>query len=441
MSDSPYQPLAGDDSTVRAKAQHYASIADAITRSVITLKALSGVEGMKSSAIDAIKEKAGSVAEDIDRARARYAETAKALISYSYSLRSAQDAADASIARINDGEESANTAQIAASHAASRAETSPLDEQGVDRATVFRAQEVAVEAGQRLAAAQLEWYEALDTKNIAADSAIRAIVEVVDGKKGNGLGDSWWDNGGSRFYKFFKSICDWAGILSIFLGWVPVLGAVLIALGTIGAILDLIDSVIKTLTEGGSAWDVVGAAAGVALSFVGGKAFAQLAKNIKSASIMKTLPKALGSPATMGRMRDILELKTGESLVPKALDASRTVHATFRSTLESMFTNPLADFIPKSLLSREKHSSMDIMAAFKAAKILPDLNVAKLLDLNQSVVDTAKFIKLNPSVLKDPAFVVGVSAVSAYQVEKSATASQSLGDPATYLNDKIFSLN
>lgn len=438
MGDRPYQPLEGDDGTVRAKALHYASIAEAIARSVTTLKAVGDVEGMKSQAITAIKEKAGSVAEDIEKARTRYAVTAEALIDYSYSLRSAQEAALSAVARINDEEASAETARTVASRAQTQLDASTPEDRGADLATARRAQDSALDAGRQLAAAQQEWHDALDAKNSAADAAISAIVEVVDGKKNNGLEDSWWDDWGSKLYDVFKTICDWAGILSIFLGWVPFLGPLLIALGTIGAILDLVDSIVKAATEGGSVWDVVGAAAGVALSFVGGKAFSKLAKNLKSAAVMKTLPKALADPATMTSMRKILKVKNGESLAPKVMEASKNMHAGLGGTLKGMFKGSLTDLVPKNLVSPAHHSAKDILAGLKEAKLIPDLSPAKLLKLNESLIDTAKLIKLNPAVLNDPTFVLGLAGASAYQVDKSYKAAQELDDPATYLNDKIY---
>ncbi len=440
MTDRPYQPLAGDDATVRAKAEHYASIADAIGRSVATLGGVSGIEGMTSSAIDAIKDKAQSVAEDIEKARTRYSVTAQALIVYSHALKAAQDAADIAVAHINDRQDSADSAKTVARHAQSKAEASAPETQGTDTALATRAQDASALAGRQLAAAQQEWHDALDAKNAAADTAIGAIVAVVDGKKNGGLEDSWWDDWGSKLYDVFKTICDVAGILSIFLGWVPFLGPLLIVLGTIGAVLDLIDAVVKAINDNGSIWDVFGAAAGVALSFVGGKAFAQLAKNVKSVAVMKTLPKALHNPAAMNGMRGILKVKAGESLVPKVYEASKNVNAGLRDTVKATFAGSLKDLVPTVLLSPAKHTLTDLKGALTAAKILPDLSPTKLLKLNESLIDAVKFIKLNPEILRDPNFVVGLTGASVYQAGKSIGAIQALDDPETYFNDKIFPL-
>ena len=98
MTDSEFRPLEGDPDLVRSKAQHYSEIANAIARSVNTLNSIKSVEGMTSKAIDAIRDEAGKVADDIGKAKDRYAGTASALITYSAQLRIAQDSATTAIA-------------------------------------------------------------------------------------------------------------------------------------------------------------------------------------------------------------------------------------------------------------------------------------------------------------------------------------------------------
>lgn len=439
MSDNQYDRLKGDPDVLRSKAQHYANIADAITRSVTTLKKIHDVDGMKSKATDALKQSAQDVADDIDKARDRYAVTAQALITYSSKLREAQDAADLAIIHIGDKQSAADSAHRTATTAQQDAQDAPADDNTTQKTAADKAGDTATSADTALASAQKEWHDALDLKNSAADIAVKAIVEVVDGKKNNGLKDSWWDDWGSKIYSVFKTICDWAGILSIFLGWVPILGQILIVLGTIGAVLDLVDSIVKAITEGGSLWDVALAAGGVALSFVGGKAFSQLAKNLKSSAIMKTLPKAIGNTGKMKSLRGILKVKSGESLVPQALAASKNLKMGVKDTVKSMFKGSVKDLKPKALLGPGKSSFKDVVGALKEAKIIPDLSPTKLLGLKSEVVDVAKMIKLNPALLKDPQFAVPLAGVAAYQAYETNKAVQKLDDPSTYLNDKIYS--
>ena len=98
------------------------------------------------------------------------------------------------------------------------------------------------------------WHDALEDKNTAAGVAISAITEVVSGKKNHGLAHGLWDDFvGSDFFKIVKTVCDWAGVLAIFLSWVPILGQFLIVLAAVGASLAIVQAAVK-LSEGNGSW-------------------------------------------------------------------------------------------------------------------------------------------------------------------------------------------
>jgi len=124
MSDSEFNPLEGEPSLLRSKAQHYEQIGYAILRSVATLDAIHSESGMTSKAIDAIRDKSGEVSEDIKKAQRRYSQTAQALIAYSADLRSAQDAANAAIRHIGAKSDAADAASRTAHTASTKAESS-----------------------------------------------------------------------------------------------------------------------------------------------------------------------------------------------------------------------------------------------------------------------------------------------------------------------------
>ena len=81
------------------------------------------------------------------------------------------------------------------------------------------------------------WHTARQRKDDAASVAESEIDDVVNGKVGGELNDSAWDDLKS-FNDTLKVICEVAGVLSIFLAWVPILGAVLIGLAILGGALD-----------------------------------------------------------------------------------------------------------------------------------------------------------------------------------------------------------
>ncbi|MBK4348408.1 putative T7SS-secreted protein [Lacisediminihabitans changchengi] len=291
MSDTEYLPLKGDPELLLAKANHYASIADAITRSVTTLKKIHQVDDMKSKATEALKDKSGDVADDIDKARDRYKNTASALITYAHKLRTAKDAADTAITHINQKQTEASQAHHAATNAEDGVATASDTEKSDAQKAADKAADAATTAQADLRAAQQEWHAALQIKNDAADVAVAAIVEVVEGKKNNGLEDGWWDDWGSKVLDVIKVICDIAGFLSIFLAWVPILGAVLVALAILGAVIALVEAIVKFANGEGSLTDVIFAAVGVVLAAFGGKIAAYLGKLVKFQAATKVMTK------------------------------------------------------------------------------------------------------------------------------------------------------
>lgn len=269
MTDSEFRALEGNPDLVRTKADRYAELANAITRSVTTLNAIKSTEGMTSKAISAVREEAGKVADDIAKAQTRYAGTAQALITYSASLRTAQDAADTAIANINTKEGAADTATRTASRAATKAENSTPENASTDTTAAGKADEAAEAAGKAVIAAQQEWHAALLLKNQAAQTATEAIIGVIESKAGKELNDGWRDNWGNKALEILKTVCEVAGVLAIFFAWVPFVGQALIILAVVGAAIALAESIAK-LQDGGSWTDVAWASAGLVLAVFGG---------------------------------------------------------------------------------------------------------------------------------------------------------------------------
>jgi len=139
MSDEEFLPLEDNSALVRLKAEHYGQIANAIIRSVSTLTRIKDSSDMTSEAMSAIREKAGKVADDIEKARNRYSGTSKALIVYSHALRGAQDDANTAIAHINDKQHELAAAGSKA-HTAKTAADAAADE---DKATADKTADAA----------------------------------------------------------------------------------------------------------------------------------------------------------------------------------------------------------------------------------------------------------------------------------------------------------
>jgi len=294
MSDKQWEELDGDPNTVAAKGKKYTELAEAIARSVSTLQQIVDDTNTTAKAMDKTRKLAGEVREDIEKARERYSYTGEALTTYSSALRAAKAEADPAAQRLRTLRAELETAQATARTAQSNLDDLPDDASDADKSGAHRAQTQANNAvadlQSQITIAENDWNSGHNDKNTAARSAISKIEEVVSGDKVNGLEDGFWDKVGdvlSKVVKIVKIICDIAGILAIFLSWVPVLGQVLLALAAIGSIIAIIEGIVKISKEGFSWGAVLGIGLGV-MGLFGGRAIGAVAKYAKARSVVTT---------------------------------------------------------------------------------------------------------------------------------------------------------
>lgn len=304
MSDTQWQELDGEPTTVLEKGRKYTELAEAIARSVSTLQQIVDDTENKAESMEKTKKLAGEVREDIDKARERYSYTGEALTTYGTALRAAKDEADPAAVRLRTLRAELETAQATASNAENGVDDLPKDASEADKDDATRAQTNANGAvndlQRQITQAESEWNAGHGDKESAASTAASKIEEVVSGDKVNGLEDTWKDdlrNIAKGVYKVFKIICDIAGVLAIFLSWVPILGQVLLALAAIGAILTIIESIVK-YKQGdiGFGAMLLGVGLGV-MGLFGGKAIGSVAKYAKARSVVQT-SRTLGSQAS-----------------------------------------------------------------------------------------------------------------------------------------------
>lgn len=295
--DSEYNYLSGDAGLVAQKAEQYGEIGRAIARSVTTLNAIVKADEQKSQAISKLRDGAEDVAREIALAQKRYSLTAEALGGYASSLGAAQTSASDAIRAISVAETELASAQRAQTRAADAAEI-PGEDQAQHKRLANNAEDLVHERAGDVAVAEGLWRAARTAKENAAGTAERSIDDAVNGKVGDKLNDNLWDNM-TFILDAVKVVCQIAGVLAIFLSWVPILGAVLIGLAILGAVITLVDSVVK-LTRGQASWgDVAFAAAGVLLAAFGGKLVAHLAKIAKFKSLAQL---ASPKPGAVGFM-------------------------------------------------------------------------------------------------------------------------------------------
>lgn len=294
MGDTQWEELDGEPNTVESKGRTYTELAEAITRSISTLQQIVDDTNTTAKSMEKTRTLAGDVREDIEKAKERYAYTGEALTTYGASLRTAKSEADPAAARLKTLRADLETAQATASNAESGVDDLPNDASQADKDDAARAQTNANNAvgdlQRQITQAESEWNSGHGDKDTAARTAISKIEEVVSGSKVNGLKDGFWDKVGdvvAGVYKVFKIICDVAGILAIFLSWVPILGQVLLVLAAIGSIIAIVEGITKMINEGFSWGALIGVGLGV-MGLFGGKAIGAVAKYAKARSVVQT---------------------------------------------------------------------------------------------------------------------------------------------------------
>ncbi|AEG45266.1 hypothetical protein [Isoptericola variabilis] len=327
MGDTQWEKLDGRPYTVAAKGRRYQEIAEAIARSTKTLRAIEDEMANTSLALDKTRSLAGEVRESIDKARVRYEQTGEALETYGDSLRAAKyeqaDPAAEQLRTLRADLADAVAAQQAAQTAVDDLpdDATPADRTAAERTASSAGTTVSTLAGQ-VAQYERQWQEGKDAKDAAARTAVGKIDEVVSGRKTNGLEDGFWDKVGevvSGIVDVLKVVCDIAGILAIFLSWVPILGQVLLVLAAVGAILKVVEATIAAIKGDGSWWAVLGATALAALTLFGGRAISALAKYSKARTVVQSTArmspraaKAAFGSSTIKSSRQVFAMSRGQ---------------------------------------------------------------------------------------------------------------------------------
>ncbi|MGF0115703.1 hypothetical protein ACQFYA_05145 [Promicromonospora sp. Marseille-Q5078] len=383
MADTQWQKLDGNAELVRSKGKKYQEIADAIERATSTLDAIVDDASTTAKSMDETKKLASDVKEDISKATERYRYTGDALVAYSTSLDSAISDSETAATQIAALEEDLASARTTANNAQQEADDLPKDApQGdVDGATSAATSAAARVTGLEgdLAHWQGRWNDAKGDKDSAATTAKNKIDEVVTGAKVNDLEDGFWDKAGEvwdSIYKVVKVICDIAGILAIFLSWVPILGQVLLVLAAVGAILAVVDAVFKAARGQGSWWGVLGAAGMAALTLFGGKAISVLAKYSKSRTVVQTASrmspkdaKNVFGTATLKSTRKVFAQTNGQRVTEVLKSpfirsaADKQVAGLFRGGnvgqgLKTMFPNPFTGTGMRTIFGNEDVTDM-----------------------------------------------------------------------------------
>lgn len=299
-------PVPGEPEVVERAGRHYRKVAVAINEAAAKLRRIAGGQDMQSDAVNAFRDSANTVAEEISRAHERYDAVGQALSSYAPQLRDAQDESVAALRQAKDAEAAQASAHQAAEAAQGRVDTAAKGaDTTADQGAQRRAAGSADAAGDALAAARTRLQNAIDARDTAAKRAIGGINEVV---KDADLNDGLWANYGAKIVEWVGKIADWvamaAGILALAFAWFPPLAAALATVALIAGAVSLAAKATLALTGDGK-WSEVGWAALGVLSFgVGRAAMAGLRGSVKGLKATRALTRvqSKGLGRNLGRL-------------------------------------------------------------------------------------------------------------------------------------------
>lgn len=337
--DMSSDPVPGDPELVARAGRHYSDVTEALHQAATKLYRIAdGQAHMVSEAVDAIRENATTVADDVTRVFDRYGETAQAVSGYAPELDDAQFESRRALIQARQAQQDIQDAQrTAAFFAAEIAAAGPGQDITAEQGAYRRAQGAVEEAGADLAAAKRRAHNAITARDNAAQRAMSRINEVVQGVD---LNDGWYQNWGKDF---LGVVAKWAGRIgaalgaaALFLSWVPFLGLALFAGAFLFSAIGLAATSIRK-AHGDATWtDVAVASIGVLASGLG----------FASVKLMTRSARLAGRAAMEGRAARVASSAGRRSVNMGRVSRSRSAHRTL--FLERPAPNSIRSFMSRA---------------------------------------------------------------------------------------------
>ncbi|WP_062212175.1 hypothetical protein [Streptomyces sp. NBRC 109706] len=305
-------PLPGDWELVQEAAARYRRTADSIQRARELLEDVTDSEdGWQSDAGEAFREKATELSDDVFHAYGRYDATANALAGYWPELREAQE--ESLELRRQAQQAQAELDRLVPRIEAAEDENSETHDQHASLQGQLDSAQAEI---QRL---RLRLAEVIEDKDVAAQRAADAIGDFIGG---DGLTDGFWDRAGAALTQALNllgalagQIAMIAGIASLLLCWVPVLGAALGAVAAVATAISLTVNVLQGNWKGvlmdsiGLLTFGIGRVAGVAARAARGRGVYRAANNVR-----RTTAPGASAAARLSRIRRLTRATPGEAL-------------------------------------------------------------------------------------------------------------------------------
>ncbi|MEW2567070.1 hypothetical protein [Streptomyces sp. NPDC047070] len=297
LADS--DPIPGDPERLEQLGKKLRKTAEELDKQLGHIKAVVEVESWDSDAGKEFREKVKESRGKLEAALKRYETTADAIGDsiVDYGVGYEANAAAAPQDYVTDLNRAQKIADVALREARSAQERKSNAEKSLNQLTARDEKKDKEDlegrrdaAGDDVAAAKRKLAEAQRIRDQAAKVARDAIDDVISN---DSLKDGFWDDFGdavSFVADVTEGIAKWAGIASLLVGWIPVIGQALAGLlGAISMVATLIN-VLCTVIQvamGDAAWtDLAWAAVGF-LAMGVGKAFSKVAGRFVSTTIKR----------------------------------------------------------------------------------------------------------------------------------------------------------
>lgn len=310
-------PVPGDPDRMAALGRQLRKTAEELDRQIRNLKAVADVDAWDSKAGKEFREKAKGNVRKLEAAFKRYDTAATAIGSevvetgggyqdklhasprdYASDLNRAQEIADAALKDAQDADERKGAAQRS---------LDGLPDKGKDRADKAKDDKARKDledqrdsAGDEIAAAREKITAARKIRDDAAKRARDSIDAVIHH---DSLKDGFWDTLVKDIADVTSLIATWCGILSLVVGWIPVIGQALAGvLGAIAMIATLVNfaATFVQVLQGNAEWMDLGLAALGFLMMGVGKGFSKIAGKFAKGALGK-----LGKAGTARTVRQV----------------------------------------------------------------------------------------------------------------------------------------
>ncbi|MFE1285535.1 hypothetical protein [Streptomyces sp. NPDC058751] len=323
--DESGDPVPGDVHDLKALARRFTATAKTISDTAAALRRVGDQKSWDSKAGREFADKADETARTVSRAHGRYEEAGAALKEYCTDLETIQKEADSLL-----GKAETQAADLAA--ARSRADSPP---EGADDDSQGELDKKVTDLRDGLDGLRGKLAALKSRHKSAGDTAARRIHDVAEG---DGLNDSWLDDlrdSLDLISKVAGAVAAVCGVISLLVGWIPVIGqAIAGVLGTIALLMTVLSLICHALLliNGDGSWqdvalDVLGLATfGIGRVFSSG---AKLAATVGRSKVWTAATQyvrgwnpGLGSAARRTLVQEMVGARAGAVSRPARPDVS-----------------------------------------------------------------------------------------------------------------------